>query len=129
MSGQPKILVIDDNEEILSILHLILERHAYATISKTRIDDIINTALDISPDLVLLDKNLGYTDGCDLCRRLKTNDDSSHIPVIMFSAYHKQKGPCLSAGADDFVEKPFRMKELLEKIDGLIDQPPAPQLC
>jgi CheY-like chemotaxis protein len=84
--------------------------------SQGRAGDFIHEVRKMRPDIILMDKNLDWADGCDLCAMIKANVDLQHIPVIMFSAYHKLKEDCLFAGADAFVEKPFEMKELLETI-------------
>ena len=112
----PHILVVDDNEEILSTISIILSRKAYKVSAKGRIENFVQTVEELLPDLILLDKNLGWADGCDLCKLVKTNEKLAAIPVIMFSAYYKKKEECLGAGADEFIEKPFEMHALLETI-------------
>ena len=111
------VLVIDDNEEILSTLTIILKKKSYKVSVQNRMDDWQETIARINPDLILLDKSLGWIDGCDLCKGLKADDQLSHIPVIMFSAYNKRREECLSSGANDFLEKPFHMQNLLQTID------------
>lgn len=112
----PHILVIDDNEDILSTITMILHYKAYQVSAKPRIDDFEQSVTELSPDLILLDKNLGWADGCDLCRLIKSNQALASIPVIMFSAYYKKRNECMEAGADEFMEKPFEMKVLLDTI-------------
>ena len=111
------ILVIDDNEEILSTLTIILKKKSYNVSVESKLDDWEATIKEINPDLILLDKNLGWMDGCELCRRLKANNSLCSIPVIMFSAYNKKREECLLSGAVDFLEKPFQMQNLLQTID------------
>jgi DNA-binding response OmpR family regulator len=112
----PHILIVDDNEEILSTISIILNRKAYQVSAKDRIENFEQTIEELSPDLILLDKNLGWADGCDLCKTIKSNKRFSAIPVIMFSAYYKKREECMNAGADDFIQKPFEMNELLATI-------------
>ena len=116
MAGSPHIMVVDDNPEILSVITLLLNRHAYKVTVADKVDDFGETVLQLSPDLILLDKNLGWANGCDLCRKLKSHETLAAIPVIMFSAYYKKREECIDAGADAFIEKPFGMKELLAEI-------------
>jgi len=116
LDKQPHILVIDDNEEILSTISIILNRKAYQVSAKGRVDNFEQTVTELCPDLILLDKNLGWADGCDLCKSVKSNKNLATIPVIMFSAYYKKRGECLDAGADEFIEKPFEMNVLLQTI-------------
>jgi len=82
----------------------------------------------MQPDLIIMDKNLGWADGCDLCALIKTDRSLQHIPVIMLSAYHKLKEDCLFAGADAFMPKPFGMAELLSNIE-LLTAPADPGIC
>lgn len=111
------ILVIDDNEEILSTLTIILKKKSYEVSVQSKLDDWEATIKAIHPDLILLDKNLGWIDGCELCQRIKANNNLQRIPVIMFSAYNKKREECLLSGAADFLEKPFQMQHLLQTID------------
>lgn len=119
------VLVIDDNEEILSTLTIILKKKSYQVSVQSRMDDWAETITEINPDLILLDKSLGWIDGCELCKGLKANEQLSHIPVIMFSAYNKRREECLLSGANDFLEKPFQMQHLLEAIDSRLSEPKA----
>ena len=112
----PHILIVDDNEEILSTISIILNRKAYQVSAKDRIENFEQTIEELSPDLILLDKHLGWADGCDLCKTIKSNKRFSAIPVIMFSAYYKKREECMNAGANDFIQKPFEMNELLTTI-------------
>jgi DNA-binding response OmpR family regulator len=112
----PHILIVDDNEDILSTISIILNRKAYQVSAKDRIENFEQTVEELSPDLILLDKNLGWADGCDLCKSIKSNERLSSIPVIMFSAYYKKREECMNAGANDFIQKPFEINELLNTI-------------
>jgi DNA-binding response OmpR family regulator len=112
----PHIMVVDDNQDILSGLTFMLNRNAYTVSARSRFDNFEQEMETLSPDLVLLDKSLGWADGCDLCRTIKANKKISAIPVIMFSAYYKKKEECLNAGASEFIEKPFEMNALLSTI-------------
>ena len=116
LTKHPHILVVDDNEEILSTISIILNRKSYRVSAKGRIENFEQMVEELLPDLILLDKNLGWADGCDLCKSIKSNKRLSYIPVIMFSAYYKKRDECISAGADEFIEKPFEMNALLNTI-------------
>jgi DNA-binding response OmpR family regulator len=116
LTNTPHIVVVDDNQDILSALTFILNRNAYRVSAKNRFDNFEEEIELLSPDLVLLDKSLGWADGCDLCRIIKANKKMSSTPVIMFSAYYKRREECMSAGASEFIEKPFEMNALLSAI-------------
>ena len=110
------ILIVDDNDEILETVSIMLTRNDYRVTAKNRVENFEQEVRSLSPDLILLDKNLGWVDGCDLCRLIKSISGLSAIPIIMFSAYYKRKEECMEAGANNFLEKPFQMKILLEMI-------------
>ena len=112
----PHILVIDDNEAILESVAMVLRWNALRVSTISRMDDVAGEVSMIHPDLILLDKALGWADGCDLCAGLKTDVATQHIRVIMLSAFQQVKETCLSAGADAFLEKPFDLNELLDLV-------------
>ena len=116
MEPQSHILIIDDNLEILDVVTLMLQRQGFKVSAQSRMADFITEVGDISRDLIPIDKQLGWADGCDLCALVKTNKGIQPVPVIMFSAYHKTEDECRSAGADAFFAKPFDMFHLLETI-------------
>jgi DNA-binding response OmpR family regulator len=112
----PHILVIDDNEAILESVAMVLRWNALRVSTANIMDNFTQEVNTIDPDLILLDKALGWADGCDLCTCLKRDATTQHIHVIMVSAFHHVKGSCLSAGADGFLEKPFDINELLQMV-------------
>ena len=113
------ILVVDDNQELLDTLCIILSRHAYKVTAKNRAVDLVSEIREIQPDLIIMDKNLGWRDGCCLCAIIKKDTTLNQIPVIMLSAYHSIKETCMLAGSDTFLPKPFEMAELLQSIQFL----------
>jgi DNA-binding response OmpR family regulator len=114
--GQKHVFVVDDNEEMLSILDFILKKNSYQVTAKNRVDDFIGVVKQIKPDLILLDTSLGWADGCELCISIKLNDGLRMIPVIMISAYYTKREGCILAGADDFLQKPFDISYLLSRV-------------
>jgi DNA-binding response OmpR family regulator len=112
----PHILVIDDNEDILESVAMVLRWNAMRVSTTLRMENFAGEVRTIHPDLILLDKALGWADGCDLCEGLKTDAATRNIRVIMLSAFHHVKEKCLSAGADAFLEKPFDLDELLRLV-------------
>jgi DNA-binding response OmpR family regulator len=121
-SFAPHILVIDDNAEILSIISLILNKRNYVISAMQKLENFTESVEKLSPDLILLDNNLGWADGCTLCKSLKENNRLSVIPVVMFSAYYKKREACITAGADDFLEKPFKMQSLLDIVGSFFNR-------
>ncbi len=106
------ILVIDDEPAILDIVQTILTRERYRVQTSSNGACLHSLESDL-PDLILLDVLLQGEDGRELCRQLKEREQTRHIPVILFSAHVPAKGAPESCGADDFLSKPFRIKELL----------------
>lgn len=120
---QATILLVDDNEEILSTMEMVLAKQDYTVHVKKRMLNFETEVATLKPDLIMLDKSLGWADGCDLCRILKQNRELSAIPVIMLSAYGSRVEECLSSGADWFIEKPFDLEQLLNSLRKFIPAP------
>ena len=109
------ILVVDDDSAILDLLQAILDYEGYLvhTSPSGSIFQHVQRAL---PDLILLDVLLSDKDGRVLCRQLKMNELTKHIPVILFSAHVKKDHALRESHAVDFLAKPFDMHELLEVV-------------
>ena len=119
-SRQKKILVVDDEPDILEFLQIIFEEAGYLVVTTDKGDYLEKLNNGPLPDLVLLDMLLSGKDGREIVKHLKSQEKTKHIPVIMFSAHPSAERTALEAGADDFVEKPFDIDVLLEKIGRLI---------
>lgn len=114
-----KILVTDDDPGIRDILKIIFETAGYDVQLITNGDDLLNGKFEI-PDLFLLDKQLSGVDGIDVCRYLKKQKNTSHLPVIMISANPNIGRLSEEAGADAYIEKPFEVKYLLKMVERYI---------
>ena len=119
-STQKKILVVDDEPDILEFLQIIFEDAGFLVVTTDKGDYLDKLNNGTLPDLVLLDMLLSGKDGREIVKHLKSQERTKHIPVIMFSAHPSAEKTALQAGADDFVEKPFDIDALLEKIRRLI---------
>jgi len=116
MNTQKKVMIADDDPGILDAVEAMLEFGGYQVSSTPN----GATLLDIRenfPDLLLLDIWMPGTDGRDVCKYLKAQERSKNMPIIMISASTELEKSAKEAGADDFLEKPFDMDELLQKID------------
>jgi two-component system phosphate regulon response regulator PhoB len=113
-----KILVVEDEEDILELLRYNLEKEGYSLRLVTSGEDAITAALNDKPDLVLLDLMLPGLDGLEVCKELKANRHTSHIPVIMVTAKGEESDIVagLELGADDYIAKPFSPKVLVARI-------------
>ena len=114
-SKQKNLLVVDDEEDILEFLKVILEDEGYFVVTTDK-GDYLERLQDTLPDLILLDLLLSGKDGREIVAYLKTQENTKHIPVIMFSAHPNAQAMTKNAGADDFVAKPFEIDLLLSKI-------------
>lgn len=119
-SKRKKLLIVDDEPDILEFLQVILEEEGYEVLTSTKgeyLEQLHNGGL---PQLILLDVLLSGKDGRDIVKHLKTQDETKHIPVIMFSAHPSAEQTALAAGAEDFIAKPFNIDDLLAKITELL---------
>jgi two-component system KDP operon response regulator KdpE len=115
MTNQPKILVIDDEQQILRALRTILGQQSYTiTVAKTG-EEGLALASAIQPDIIILDLGLPDLSGVEVCKQLRT---WSNLPVIILSAHDSEveKVAALDAGADDYLTKPFGVDELLARV-------------
>lgn len=111
-------MVADDDLSIVECVKLMLEFDGY-TVQTTTMGNSLLT-LQVLPDLILLDIWMSGVDGREICKLLKADSKTSHIPVLLFSASTKLCLSATEAGADDYLEKPFEMDELLSKIAQLL---------
>src|SRR3989344_8884036 len=109
------ILIIDDNPYILKPLSLLLSGLGYSVTSATNGKDATMTQIPFT-NLILLDSRLQGIKGQDICKEIKSDKSTKHIPIIMCSADNRIKIIAKEAGADDSIEKPFNMSDLLKKI-------------
>lgn len=115
-----KILIADDDEGIVDAVSMILEVMGYE-VDFTYDGGAVLDAVKKKPDLILLDIWMSGHDGRDICKQLKSDPDYSGIPILMISASRDIKQSALDAGANDFMEKPFEMDSLLNKVDFLLN--------
>lgn len=116
-----KILIIDDDIDILLALKIMLERKGYQVELSSEVDTLLLHGTAI-PDLLILDIWMGNYDGREICQQLKNNAATHHLPVILFSAGRDIEQSAKEAGADDFLAKPFDQKHLLEKIENIFNK-------
>ena len=110
-----KILIVDDEQHIIDILVYNLKKEGYATIEANDGITAINMALEERPDLILLDIMLPKLDGLSVCKRIK---NSLNVPILMLTAKDGEidKILGLELGADDYITKPFSVRELMARV-------------
>jgi DNA-binding response OmpR family regulator len=111
-----RILVLDDDPDIGIMIKLMLEYHGYAVLVTQRAEKATLLIANEDFDLLIMDMLLSGVNGIDICTRLKKDNTTAQLPVIMISAHPNAKEICMNAGANDFIAKPFDMDELLSKI-------------
>lgn len=117
------VLVIEDDKDMNDLICAALKSAGYSTASSYTGEDGIEVAMDVKPDLILLDIMLPKTDGVEVCRTLSGAADTKSIPVIMITAKKdiSSKVSSYIAGAKRYITKPFGIDDLLNTIDKTID--------
>ena len=110
-----KILVVEDDPEILNALNIALGSAGYDVDVLLKGRDILANQF-VRPDVFIIDKQLPDVDGLEICRFLHSKPNYNTIPVIVISASRRMKKKALEAGASYFIEKPFALKELVNAI-------------
>ena len=115
-----KVLVVDDELDIRSILSDFLPGEGYRVLLAVNGEEAIDLAKRENPQAILLDVRMPGIDGVETCRRLKAEEKTKFIPVIMITAYTDNKMDAIDAGADDFVYKPLDLLELSIRIKSIL---------
>jgi DNA-binding response OmpR family regulator len=108
-------MIADDDPGIVDAVEIILDFEGYQVSSTVNGATILDMKTEF-PDLLLLDIWMSGFDGRDICRKLKNDDTTKSIPIIMISASRDIERSAYDAGADDFLAKPFEIDDLLGKI-------------
>jgi len=115
-----KILVIDDEPDILEMVQVMLEDAGYLVIVVEKNITVETLAASVLPDAIVLDMVLSGKDGRTFAKHWKSQEETRQIPILMLSAYPSAEQEAREAGADDFLAKPFEIDELLKKIASLL---------
>jgi DNA-binding response OmpR family regulator len=122
MKKERSILVVDDDPDIGTMLKMMLEYKGYDVTLLSNAGQTEQALSKQLTDIVILDMLIGGTNGTDICRSIRSNPLSAHIPVLMISALPDARKICVDAGANDFISKPFEMEEMLAKVDSLVNK-------
>jgi DNA-binding response OmpR family regulator len=112
----PKILIIDDDPDVRTVMNILLKKQGYEVDTASRQEEVFDKIRSFQPSVILLDVLLSGADGRIICKEIKSSEDTSHIPVIMFSAHPGAASQIDTYGADDFIPKPVSADILFEKI-------------
>ncbi len=129
MSDKPLVLCIDDEQNILDLLTFNLNAAGFDTATATDGASGLASAANSGPSLILLDLMLPDMEGTEVCKKLKASSLTASIPIIMLTAKDSEVDKILGLelGADDYITKPFSVKELIARIKALLRRaaPPA----
>ena len=115
-----KIIIAEDDKDILFILDIALHDAGYIVEVMPEGSALVERQSDW-PDLFILDKHMPALDGLEICEYLKLKEETKDIPIIMISSYHHMKKKARAIGVNDFIEKPFNLKDLLKTVRKCIE--------
>jgi DNA-binding response OmpR family regulator len=117
-----KIAIVDDEPDILELVKINLKKAGYITFGFETGKELLKCLKDNTPDLVILDLMLPDMDGNEICRYMKMKKEYSKIPVIMLTAKSEEMDKVLGLemGADDYITKPFSVREFLARVKAVI---------
>lgn len=117
-----KILIIEDEKDILQLVKLYLEKEGYRAVTAATGTEGLDSAKQHKPDLIVLDLMLPEIDGLEVCKRLRSAPETAMLPIIMLTAKAEETDQVigLELGADDYVTKPFSPKALVARVKALL---------
>ena len=133
----PKILVVDDDENIVEAIKAILESRSYRVVTAYNKEQALERVRDSEPDIIILDVMMSHiTDGFEVARKLRADNRTNHIPIILLTAIHHELDKKLLPEfiryspetdgeylpVDDFVDKPIQPDDLIERVEKLLSK-------
>ena len=119
-----KILIVDDDPDVVELLRLALEDSGYQVLSASNGIDALRKTQTLTPDLILLDLMLPEVNGFTICERLRNERATAQVPILILTALpgHFPRLAGMEAGANDFLNKPITIEALLSRVDLLLTQ-------
>ena len=116
------IVIVEDDEDIADSIRYNLDREGFRVRVATSGEDALKLILDRAPNLILLDLNLPHMNGFEICRRLRAEAATARIPILILTARtgESDKVLGLNLGADDYITKPFSMRELVARVNAVL---------
>ncbi len=120
-----KALIVEDHPDLLEVLTLQLEKMGFTVVSANTGMEGVTKAVEEKPQLILMDIMMPGMDGREATRRIRSNQETKDIPILVITALTKksQLRECIKAGCNDYISKPFIAKDLQEKIQAVLDSP------
>jgi two-component system alkaline phosphatase synthesis response regulator PhoP len=115
-----KILVVEDEQDLRELVGKYFVDMGYQVVTTSDGGGALDVAKNEKPQIILLDLKMPELDGIEICKRLKADETTSTIPIIILTAYNNQLNEALAAGADDFVAKPVHLLELSVRIKSIL---------
>ncbi len=118
-----KALIVEDHPGLLEVLTLQLEKMGFAVVSANTGMEGVTKAVEEKPQLILMDIMMPGMDGREATRRIRSNQETKEIPILVITALTKesQLRECIKAGCNDYIVKPFTPEKLLKKIQTVLD--------
>ena len=114
-----KVLVIDDDEDLLDAISMMLEDADYEVATSTKGEETYKKVASFKPDIIVLDVLMSGSDGRTICKNLKSDESTKQIPVLMISAHPSAKNSVIDVGADAFLAKPFNTRDMLSLVSSM----------
>ncbi|HVG19579.1 MAG TPA: response regulator transcription factor [Blastocatellia bacterium] len=121
-SRQRSVVIVEDDEDIADSIRYNLEREGFRVRVAVTGEAALNLILDRPPNLILLDLNLPHMSGFEMCRRLRAEAATARVPILMLTARTEEADKVLglNIGADDYITKPFGMRELVARVNAVL---------
>jgi len=126
--AKERILVVEDENDILDVIRYNLEKEKYQVITATTGEEAVEKAQEMHPDLILLDLMLPEMDGFDVCRVLKADRNLKSVPIMMVTAKGEETDVItgLELGAEDYITKPFSPRVLVARVRAVLRRQKKP---
>src|SRR6267142_4063008 len=126
-AGRTRVLVVEDEQDIAGLIKHALEREAALDVEIAGSGDAaLKSVTEMAPDLVILDLNLPVLSGLEVCRILRGRPETARVPIIMLTARTTESDRItgLDVGADDYITKPFSLRELAARVRAVLRRRP-----
>ncbi|MEP6616043.1 MAG: response regulator [Ginsengibacter sp.] len=115
-----RILIIDDSRDLLDVMQIFLDLKGYDVKTLTACNDILDTVKEYNPDLLIVDVFLANEDGREICKKLRDHEATKNLCILLLSGSPAILAEYKKFGANSFIEKPFDINHLLDKIEDVL---------